>query len=143
MQNILERIRFNDESISKKLFTTRFFEIWDKLLDQATISLNIPQYLQLLTLLSFHVFIKDKVDVAIYEAHCSREFDGIDLVSVPTVTAVTTIAMDHIRLLGPTIETSPGTRQVSSNQAILLFRLCKTGRLLRFFNCEQLREELC
>lgn len=104
MKNIRERIRINDEPISKEHFRTRFFDIWDKLPDQATPSLDIPRYLQLLALLSFHVFIEEKVDVAIYETHFGGEFDATNIIRAPLVTAVTTIAMDHVKLLGPTIQ---------------------------------------
>ena len=104
MKNIRERICIEGELVSKELFTTRFFEIWDKLPDHATPDLDIPRYLQLLALLSFHVFIQEKVDVAIYETHCGGEFDATNIIRTPIVTAITSIAMDHVKLLGPTIE---------------------------------------
>ena len=103
MRNIRERIRINGVPISSELFTTRFFEIWDKLPDQATPNLDIPRYLQLLALLSFHVFIEEKVDVAIYETHFGGEYDATNIIRMPIITAVTSIAMDH-KLLGSTIE---------------------------------------
>lgn len=104
MVDIRERIRINGEPISRELFTTSFFEIWDKLPDQPTTSLDIPRYLQLLALLSFHVFIKEKVDVAIFETHLGGEFDATNIIKAPIVTAITSISMDHGTLLGPTIE---------------------------------------
>ncbi|OJD26416.1 hypothetical protein ACJ73_02207 [Blastomyces percursus] len=104
IRDIRERIRINGEPISKDLFTIRFFEVWDKLPSKATKKLDIPRYLQLLALLSFHVFIKEKVDVAVYEAHLGGEFDATNIIKMPTVTAITSIAMDHVNLLGPTIE---------------------------------------
>ncbi|QSS66628.1 hypothetical protein I7I51_02817 [Histoplasma capsulatum] len=104
IKDIRERIRINGEPISKDLFTIRFFEVWDKLPSKATDKLDIPRYLQLLALLSFHVFIKEKVDVAVYEAHLGGEFDATNIIKMPTVTAITSIAMDHVNLLGPTIE---------------------------------------
>jgi folylpolyglutamate synthase len=66
--------------------------------------LDIPRYLQFLALLSFHVFIKEKVDVAIYETHLGGEFDATNIIRTPLVTAVTPVAMDHVSLLGPTIQ---------------------------------------
>jgi folylpolyglutamate synthase len=104
MKHIRERICINGNPISAKLFTTRFFEIWDKLPDHPTPSLDIPRYLQLLTLLSFPVFLEEKVGVAIYETHCGGEHDATNIIRTPVVTAVTSIAMDHVKLLGPTIE---------------------------------------
>ena len=46
----------------------------------------------------------EKVDVAIYETHLGGEFDATNVVRNPIITAVTSIAMDHVRLLGPTVE---------------------------------------
>ena len=103
MKTTHERIRIDGVPISTELFTTRFFKIWEKLPDQATHNLDIPRYLQLLALLSFHVFIKEKVDVAIYETHLGGEYDATNIVRMPTVTAITSIAMDH-KLLGPTLQ---------------------------------------
>lgn len=104
MKNIRERICINGEPISEELFTRRFFEVWDKLPNRATPLLDIPRYLQLLTLVSYHVFIMKNLDVAIYETHCGGEFDATNIVRNPIITAVTTIAMDHMNLLGSTIE---------------------------------------
>jgi len=104
MKNIRERICINGEPISKEHFTMRFFEIWNKLPSQATPTLDIPRYLQLLALLSFHIFIEEKVDVAIYETHLGGEFDATNIIRTPLVTAITPVAMDHVSLLGPTIQ---------------------------------------
>ena len=104
MKNIRERIRINGEPISKEHFMMRFFEIWDRLPGQATPTLDFPRYLQLLALLSFHVFLQEKVDVAIFETHLGGEFDATNIIRTPLVTAITPIAIDHISLLGPTIQ---------------------------------------
>lgn len=44
MKNIRERIRINGygEPIAEELFTSRFFEVWDKLPERATALLDIP-----------------------------------------------------------------------------------------------------
>ncbi|KAJ5945153.1 folylpolyglutamate synthase [Penicillium verrucosum] len=65
--------------------------------------MDIPRYLQLLTLLSFHVFLKEKVDVAVYEPHMGGQDDATNVVSSPVVTAVTRIGEDHVKYLGPSI----------------------------------------
>jgi len=104
MKNIRERIRINAEPVSEELFTRCFFEVWDRLPDRTTLLLDIPRYLQLLTLTSYHVFLTEGVDVAIYETHLGGEFDATNIVEGPTIAAVTSIAMDHVELLGPTIE---------------------------------------
>jgi folylpolyglutamate synthase len=50
------------------------------------------------------VFLQKKVDVAICETHYGGEFDGTNIIKTPIVTAVKSIAMDHVRLLGSTID---------------------------------------
>ena len=104
LKSTCERIRINNKPISKELFTRCFFDVWDKLPREATPSLDIPRYLQLLALMSYHVFITEDVDMAIYETHLGGEFDATNIVKKPVVTAIASIAMDHVRLLGPTLE---------------------------------------
>jgi folylpolyglutamate synthase len=104
IETVRERIRINGEPISEELFAKRFFEVWNKLPKESSKDLDVPRYLQLLALLSFHVFISEKVDVGIYETHLGAEYDATNIVVKPIATAVTTIADDHMHLLGPTIE---------------------------------------
>lgn len=103
IKTVRERIRINREPISQDLFTTYFFEVWDMLPTNATEVLDVPRYLQLLALLSIHVFIKENVDVAIYETHSGGEFDATNIIEKPVVTGITTIGMDHVEILGPAI----------------------------------------
>ncbi|KAJ5471851.1 folylpolyglutamate synthase [Penicillium diatomitis] len=101
---IRERIRINGRPIKEETFTTYLFEIWDKLPLQASANMDFPRYLQLLTLLSFHVFLQEGVDVAVYEPHMGGTYDATNVVRSPAVTAVTRIAKDHVRLLGPDLQ---------------------------------------
>ena len=104
MRNIRERIRINGQPITEDLFRDRFFEVWDKLPRQPTTDLDIPRYLQLLALLAFHVFIEEKVDVAIFETHSGGEYDATNIITAPLITAITSVQRDHERLLGPGIQ---------------------------------------
>jgi len=53
-------------------------------------------------LLSFHTFAKGNVDVAIYETYSGGESDSTNILQ-PLITGITTIGMDHIRVLGPSV----------------------------------------
>lgn len=66
--------------------------------------LQTPRYLQFLMLLSIHTFISEGVDVAIYETHSGGEFDATNIFEKPVVTGITTLGMDHVDQLGPTLE---------------------------------------
>jgi len=42
--------------------------------------------------------------VAVYETHLGGEYDATNIISAPVVTAITSIEMDHVSLLGPDIQ---------------------------------------
>ena len=63
-----------------------------------------PRHLQLFALLSFHAFLREGVDAAIFETHHGGEFDSTNVIGKPIATAVTTLGIDHIKQLGPSIE---------------------------------------
>ena len=91
--------------ISKPAFAKYFFEVYDGLagrISEQEIGLE-PRYLQILALLSFHVFLREGVDAAIYETHNGGEYDATNVIDRPLVTAVTSIDMDHVHQLGPSV----------------------------------------
>ena len=105
---VRERIRINSEPISEEQFTKYFFEVWDALessacregLDPAL----KPPYFRFLTLMSFHVFMRECVDAAIYEVGVGGELDSTNIIEQPVVTGITTLGIDHVAALGDTID---------------------------------------
>lgn len=65
---------------------------------------KLPRYLQLFTLVSFHAFIKEGVEAAVFETHHGGEYDATNVIEHPVATVITTLGMDHIQQLGPTIK---------------------------------------
>jgi folylpolyglutamate synthase len=103
LSEITERVRINFAPLSKDLFSKYAFEVFDKLHVSSDTN-NRPRYLQTLALLSYHIFIREGVDVAIYETHHGGEYCATNVVPHPAVTALTTIGLDHVAYLGPSIE---------------------------------------
>lgn len=64
----------------------------------------MPIYFRMLTLLAFHIFHKEKVDVAIIEVGIGGRTDCTNIVKNPLVTGITSIGWDHMELLGNTLE---------------------------------------
>lgn len=147
---IRERIQINDQPILEDLFTKYFFEVWDRLSSQdsqvAEGKEKMPRFLQLLTLVAFHTFIKEEIEAAIYETHHGGEYDATNVVQKPIVTGITTIGLDHVAQLGPSIENiawhkagifKSGTPAFSAPQepgvaAILQARAAEKGVELKF-----------
>lgn len=104
-----ERIRINSKPIPESLFAKYFFEVWDRLgnstVDAGAVPLGTrPLYGRYLTLMSWHVFLQEGVDVAVYETGLGGQFDATNLVSKPLATGITTLGIDHVQVLGHTIE---------------------------------------
>ncbi|CAJ0593936.1 unnamed protein product [Cylicocyclus nassatus] len=97
-----ERIRINGKPISETLFAKHFFTVYNKL-KQKTDEGDMPPYFKFLTLLSFHVFIEECVDVAIVEVGIGGEYDATNVVQHPTVCGITTLDIDHTSILGTTL----------------------------------------
>ncbi|RSL87899.1 hypothetical protein CEP52_015371 [Fusarium oligoseptatum] len=95
------RLPTQDRSLHRDLFAKYFFEVWDALTRSSG---TLPRYLQLLALVSFHTFIREGVEVAIVETHHGGEYDATNVIEHPVVTVITPLGMDHVKQLGPTIE---------------------------------------
>lgn len=54
--------------------------------------------------MSYHVFLQEKVDVAVYEVGVGGEYDATNILDRPAVTGITSLGIDHTRSLGTTIE---------------------------------------
>lgn len=67
-------------------------------------SREMPRYLQFLALVSFRAFIKEGVDVAIYETHQGGKFDATNCIPRAVATAITPVDEDQMYQLGPSLE---------------------------------------
>lgn len=149
-----ERIRINSKPLDRENLAKYFFEVYDKLpqlsADDSAESKPVvergPRFLQLYALLAFHVFIRENVDVAIIETHSGGEYDATNVVEKPVVTAITTLGMDHVEMLGPAIENiawhksgiykagavALSTTQEPAPAAVLQRRAVDKGRSMKF-----------
>jgi len=101
---VRERIRINSVPISAALFAKYFFEVWDALEASSDPPLEKPVYFRYLTLMSYHVFLQEGIDAAVYEVGVGGEYDSTNIVDHPAVTGITTLGIDHIFTLGETID---------------------------------------
>ncbi|KAK1764768.1 Mur ligase [Phialemonium atrogriseum] len=110
---VRERIRINSRPISEELFAKYFFEVWDLLesspkdaaeYETAAFAGTKPIYARYLTLMSYHVFLQEGVDTAIYETGIGGEFDATNIVERPVAAGISTLGIDHVFVLGDTVE---------------------------------------
>ncbi|XP_076258760.1 folylpolyglutamate synthase, mitochondrial-like isoform X3 [Rhynchophorus ferrugineus] len=122
---VRERIRLNGNPISRDLFCKHFWNVYSTLEQTKTNQYDLPPYFCFLTLMAFHVFIKEKVDVTILEVGIGGEYDCTNIIRYPFVVAFTPLDLDHTGVLGNTLESiawnkagimKPGAKAFTVNQ---------------------------
>ncbi len=63
-----------------------------------------PSYFRYLTLVAFHTFMQENVDAVILEVGVGGEYDATNVIESPVVCGITSLGMDHVAVLGDTIE---------------------------------------
>lgn len=118
---VRERICLDGEPISQDKFTKYFFELWNRLSDEARKAgdelpggdelgadgpSTKPFYFRFLTLLAFHAFLSEGIKSAVVECGIGGEYDSTNVLPSEAVTAsvVTQLGIDHVAMLGDTVE---------------------------------------
>jgi dihydrofolate synthase/folylpolyglutamate synthase len=94
--SVRERIQLNGEMVTKKVFA-RLIERFQPLVKRQRVS-----YFELLTAMAFDFFARTRVDYAVIEVGLGGRLDATNL-SEPTLSVITRIGYDHIRVLGGTL----------------------------------------
>ncbi|KAJ2849786.1 Folylpolyglutamate synthetase [Coemansia brasiliensis] len=107
---VRERIQINGQPISQSSFARYFYETYDRLKSPdpplrkvSDESPDMPMYFRFLTLMAFHTFLREQVDVAIMEVGVGGEFDSTNVIQSPVVCGIASIGLDHMNSLGSTI----------------------------------------
>uniref|UniRef100_A0A8B9WRK9 Folylpolyglutamate synthase, mitochondrial n=1 Tax=Bos mutus grunniens TaxID=30521 RepID=A0A8B9WRK9_BOSMU len=103
---VRERIRINGQPISSELFTKHFWRLYHRLEETKDDSscVSMPGYFRFLTLMAFHVFLQEKVDLAVLEVGIGGAYDCTNIIRKPVVCGITSLGIDHTGLLGDTME---------------------------------------
>ncbi|XP_021117657.1 folylpolyglutamate synthase, mitochondrial isoform X7 [Heterocephalus glaber] len=102
---VRERIRINGQPIRPELFTKHFWRLYRRLEETKDGScVSMPAYFRFLTLMAFHVFLQEKVDLAVVEVGIGGAYDCTNIIRKPVVCGVSSLGIDHTSLLGDTVE---------------------------------------
>ena len=97
LKDYRERIRVNGKKIDPSFvanFVEQSKESWKSI---------EPSFFEITTVLAFHYFAEQQVDIAIIEVGMGGRLDSTNIVQ-PVVTAITSISLDHTQFLGDTLE---------------------------------------
>ncbi|XP_067398219.1 folylpolyglutamate synthase, mitochondrial [Emydura macquarii macquarii] len=102
---VRERIRINGQPISKELFSKYFWQVYNRLEETKDPGYaSMPAYFRFLTIMAFHVFLQEKVDLAVVEVGIGGAYDCTNIIRKPIVCGVSSLGIDHTSILGDTIE---------------------------------------
>src|SRR5512145_1937130 len=93
-----ERMRVNHEPISREEFARWVDELEPQLNEVEGVT-----WFEVVTALAFMFFARSQIDVAVMEVGLGGRFDATNVV-MPIVSVITSLSMDHMNLLGSTIE---------------------------------------
>ncbi|KAJ9151695.1 Folylpolyglutamate synthase [Coniochaeta hoffmannii] len=109
--SVRERIMLDGQPISRELFASYFFQLWDRFAESARADGREeegcrPFYFRFLTILAWHVFLSEGVRSAVVECGIGGEYDATNVIPAEAVTAavVTQLGIDHVAMLGDTVE---------------------------------------
>ncbi|MGX1929926.1 bifunctional folylpolyglutamate synthase/dihydrofolate synthase [Flagellimonas sp. 2504JD4-2] len=97
LKDFRERIRINGTPVSEE-FVTAFIEGYKPFLEQHTLS-----FFEMTVGMAFSYFADEKVDIAIIEVGLGGRLDSTNIIT-PEVSLITNIGLDHIQILGDTLE---------------------------------------
>ncbi|NWY39772.1 FOLC protein, partial [Sylvia atricapilla] len=102
---VRERIRINGQPISKDLFNKYFWLVYNRLEEtKDPAHASMPAYFRFLTIMAFHVFLQEKVDLAVVEVGIGGTYDCTNIIRTPVVCGVSSLGIDHTSILGDTME---------------------------------------
>ena len=102
-----ERIRINGLPVSEAKFAAAYWHVYDTL---ESSELGHPKYFRFLTLLALYIFDAhrfsdgSKIDTVLLEVGIGGRYDATNVYTAPTACAITTLDLDHTRVLGDTLE---------------------------------------
>lgn len=98
-----DQISINGESISEARLEVLMADYQSLLEGEAVANLQGTTEFEIITALAYDYFASEQVDVAIMEVGMGGLFDSTN-VCQPILTGITTIGLDHVALLGDTLE---------------------------------------
>jgi dihydrofolate synthase/folylpolyglutamate synthase len=124
LKDFRERIRINGEMISKE-FVIAFTERIKPLIEEIN-----PSFFELTVGMAFEYFVSERIDIAVIETGLGGRLDSTNVI-LPELSVITNIGMDHMNILGDTLELIAGEKagiikkQVTAIIGNLLIQLMK------------------
>ncbi|MGN0526434.1 MAG: bifunctional folylpolyglutamate synthase/dihydrofolate synthase [Acutalibacteraceae bacterium] len=101
--DFLERIQFNGKPIDKNIFSKNVEKVKNAVEELSEKNVTVTEF-EALTAVAFLCFKDVKCDVAVLEVGLGGRLDATNIIDTPLVNVITSLSIDHIGVLGDTIE---------------------------------------
>ena len=110
IHKITERIRVNGEPISEFDFTNLVHDLWQAV-EKVTADgdIGVVSVFELETAMAFCHFANSSADISVIEVGLGGRLDSTNIIT-PLVSVITPISLDHVAILGDTIELIAGEK---------------------------------
>lgn len=98
-----ERIQIDGKNVSKNLFADCVTEVREKIEELNKKDIIITEF-EAITVSAFLCFVKAECEYVVLEVGLGGRFDATNVVKNPKAVVITSISLDHIAILGDTIE---------------------------------------
>lgn len=101
--DVRERIKLNGELVTEAKFLEHFWPTWEDM-ERGQVDMDTVGFFRFLSVLGLRLFAAERVDVAVIEVGIGGRVDCTNVFDSPVVTAITLLDLDHVAMLGDTIE---------------------------------------
>ena len=98
-----ERIQINGENVDKEIFAECVTQVREKIEELNKKDIVITEF-EAITVSAFLCFVKAECEYVVLEVGLGGRFDATNVVKKPEAVIITSISLDHIAILGDTIE---------------------------------------
>lgn len=98
-----ERIQINGENVEKSIFAECVTQVREKIEELNKKDIIITEF-EAITVSAFLCFVKAECEYVVLEVGLGGRFDATNVVKKPEAAVITSISLDHIAILGDTIE---------------------------------------
>ena len=102
--SMTERIRINEIPVEQRLFMDSFNKVYKAVEENIDEGGVHPSFFEILFLMAMVIFSMENVDYVILETGMGGRMDATNIFDKPLISVITSISMDHMEILGDTIE---------------------------------------
>jgi len=104
-----ERMQVDGQMISQEHFARIMSQVWTKV-EQMWAEDECPTVFEVTTAVAFCYFAQEQCDIVCLEVGLGGRLDATNIIKKPLVSVITSISLDHTRILGDTVEQIAGEK---------------------------------